>query len=135
MDCCKLFAGTFFLCALIFVGCGGAKSTVSGRVTLDSKPLTTGDVAFYAGEGTALAIGHIDSSGYYQLQTGTEKGLQPGTYQVTVVASEVIEPTTPFASPTPRLLTPPKYGNVETSGLIVEVKPGANRFDIDLRSE
>lgn len=128
-------AGSFcLLFALLLAGCGGKPSTVSGKVTLDGKPLTKGDIAFYMGGNAALAMGSIDASGNYTLRTGTEKGLTPGIYQVSIVATDVLEPTQPLGSPVPKLLTPPKYGNPATSGLTAEVKPGSNTHNFDLVS-
>ncbi|WP_425615520.1 carboxypeptidase-like regulatory domain-containing protein [Anatilimnocola sp. NA78] len=122
--------------ALLFTatGCTSAEATVSGTVTLDGQPLTKGDVSFTSTADKPLAYGAIDSSGRYQLQTGTTKGIAPGSYQVTIVANEVIIPTDPYASPIPKLLTPAKYSVPAKSGLTAEVKPGANKFDFDLKS-
>ena len=117
----------------LFVGCSNHAASVSGNVTLDGKPLTKGDISFYA-SGAAAASGQIDASGNYTLSTGTEKGLQPGSYQVTIVANDIIEPTDKFASLIPKLITPAKYSNATTSGLTAEVKSGKNTFDFNLVS-
>lgn len=119
---------------LLLAGCTPNEATVSGKVTLDGTPLAKGNIAFYGGEKSALAMGSIDSSGNYQLLTGTATGLKPGSYQVTVVANDVIEPTQPFGSPMPKLITPPKYSDGATSGLTAEVKPGSNVHNFDLKS-
>lgn len=117
----------------LLVGCSNNAASVSGKVTLDGKPLTKGGVSFYA-SGAAAASGQIDASGNYTLSTGTEKGLQPGNYQVTIVANETILPIDQFASPVPKLITPAKYSNATTSGLTAEVKRGKNTFDFNLVS-
>ena len=127
LSCCLV--GLFLL-----TGCGSDAATVSGKVTLDGKPLAKGNIAFYSGGSAALATGSINSSGNYTLQTGTDKGLTPGNYQVTVVANDVVEPAQEFASPIPKLITPAKYSSVSTSGLTAEVKPGSNTFNFDLVS-
>jgi len=131
-------AGKIFSCCvvglLLLAGCGSKVATVSGKVTLDGKPLTKGDVAFYAGGAAALATGSIDSSGNYTLRTGTDRGLTPGNYQVTIVANDIVEPTTEFAPLMPKLITPAKYSSASTSGLTAEVKAGSNTHNFDLQS-
>ncbi|QDU30764.1 hypothetical protein ETAA8_59120 [Anatilimnocola aggregata] len=118
---------------LALVGCQGPISTVEGQVTLDGQPLSRGDISFYA-PGGALANGAIDVSGRYRIQTGTERGLTPGTYRVVVVANDVILPTEPGGAPMPKLITPAKYSDPATSGFTAEVKPGHNKFDFELKS-
>jgi hypothetical protein len=126
------------LCFLLaaFAGCGSQLgATVSGKVTLDGAPLTSGDVMFTpTGKGPA-AGGSIDSSGSYQLATGTDSGLPPGEYKVTVVATK---PAPPAAAnqppPAPIPITPPKYGRPETTDLKVTVAAGSNTIDLTLKS-
>jgi hypothetical protein len=119
---------------LLLAGCGSSAATVSGKVTLDGKPLTKGSIAFYGGGAAALATGSIDSSGNYTLLTGTERGLTPGSYQVTIVANDIIEPTNELTPLMPKLITPAKYSNATTSGLTAEVKAGSNTYNFDLQS-
>jgi hypothetical protein len=127
----KLAGALFLLGVLFLVGCGGNPATVSGKVTLDGQPLTKGDISFYAA-GSACANGQIDASGNYSLHTGTDEGLQPGTYQVAIVANDILMPTQPYGSPIPKLITPPQYSNVTTSGFTAEVKPGKNTFNFEM---
>lgn len=120
---------------LLLAGCGSSSATVSGKVTLDGKPLTKGNIAFYGGGAAALATGSIDSSGNYTLLTGTDRGLTPGSYQVTIVANDIIEPTNELTPLMPKLITPAKYSNASTSGLTAEVKAGSNTHNFDLQSK
>ena len=118
-------------------GCSGAAATVSGTVTLDGQPLTTGNVSFHPdGAGAAPAYGQIDSSGRYSLSTGTEAGLAPGNYVAVVVATK--DPPQPYdktgAEIPPIPITPGKYGNAATSDLKVQVKPGKNDVPLALDS-
>jgi hypothetical protein len=118
-------------------GCSGSAATVTGTVTLDGQPLTKGDVSFHPdGAGAAPAYGQIDSSGRYTLSTGTEAGLAPGNYVAVVVATK--DPPQPYdktgAEIPPIPITPGKYGNVATSDLKVQVKPGKNDVPLALDS-
>lgn len=125
------------LCVLILcctLGCGGSTSSVSGRVTLDGRPLTKGTITFSPTGNAPAAIGQISSSGTYRLFVGTSSSVPPGQYQVTIVATELVEPTATDPSPLPTPLTPEKYNNPATSGLSAEVKAGSNSFDFKLSS-
>jgi UDP-N-acetylmuramyl tripeptide synthase len=99
---------------------------MSGEVTLDGAPLAMGTVVFHHEKGGADAYASTDAGGAYTVRTGTDKGLEPGDYVVTVVA--VTGPP-----PNGKLITPARYGDVQQSGLKVTVVPGDNRFDIPLR--
>ncbi|MFM7041766.1 MAG: hypothetical protein ACKO35_06220, partial [Planctomycetaceae bacterium] len=52
----------------------------------------------------------------------------------TVVAVAATAPTRPDAETVPVPITPQKYGDVATSGLTFDLKPGENTIDIDLVS-
>ncbi|ADB18261.1 hypothetical protein Psta_3600 [Pirellula staleyi DSM 6068] len=117
---------------LVAAGCGGLEASVSGVVKLDGAPLTKGDVAFHpVGKGTA-AYGVVDGSGKYQLSTGTDAGLLPGDYVVTVVVTEEV-PLQPGAAPLPPKVTSPiKYSDKGQSPLRVTVKAGSNDIPLEL---
>ncbi len=120
---------------LAAVGCGGSAASVSGLVTMDGQPLTTGNVSFYpAGSEGAPAYGQIDAGGRYALSTGSEAGLAPGEYVAVVVATkepaQALDATGAENPPIP--ITPTKYGNVATSDLKVQVKAGKNDVPLAL---
>jgi len=118
-------------------GCGASMgATVSGKVTLDGAPLTTGNVMFTpTGQGPA-AGGTINPSGVYEITTGTEEGLPPGEYKVTVVATKPAPPAAPDKPPPPPIpITPAKYGRPETTDLKHTVKSGINVIDLELKSK
>jgi hypothetical protein len=127
------------VCAGLF-GCGasGEKLTpVVGKVTVDGAPLTTGSVTFHpnAQKGNSsphLPVGMLDAQGNYKLMSATKEGAPPGWYQVTVSAQEPIDPKNPYAPP--KHLIGPKFGDVSTSGLEVEVvaHPAAGAYDLKL---
>ncbi len=114
---------------LLLTGCSSKLgSQVSGSVSFDGKPLTSGDVTFApVGEGQ-IAYGKIDSAGNYVLRTGNEDGAKPGEYVVTVVATG----TPPSNDQPPPLLTPAKYSDKSTSDLKKTITPGANTVDLSL---
>lgn len=111
-------------------GCGSREATVSGKVTLGDKPLTTGTVAFHPVAGGPVTYGTIDSRGHYQLSGR----IAPGEYVVTVVATE--DPVTPSnpnqAPPAPKLITPVRYGDRTSTDLHFTVNPGPNPIDLPL---
>jgi hypothetical protein len=75
------------------MGCGGGPTgvdpnlvSVTGKVTLDGKPLTSGDISYVSADTPGVGFGSaIDSSGNYALvQSVSAKGALPGTYKVIV---------------------------------------------------
>lgn len=123
------------LCAFL-VGCGPAKGTVSGTVTLDGKSLDNAVVVFHPAADGATAYGTTIANGTYVLQTGGREEVAPGDYLVTVMATEEVTPATDAKSPPkpPKVLTPQRYADKSTSGLRFTVKPGSNHHDIQLQS-
>lgn len=121
------------------IGCGGNVAKVTGTVSVDGQPLLGSDtvrvtVMFFPESSGALAAAKIDERGTYVLSTGSQEGLVPGNYSVTISAKEITATAT-SGSPSARDLVAPDYGNPKTSGLKAEVKPGSNTFDFDLKSD
>jgi hypothetical protein len=116
-------------------GCGGAyPASVRGVVTLDGKTLHTGTVTFHPVAGGPAAYGGIQADGTYQIATGASKGLPPGEYIVTVVATEL--PGNDRAGvAVGKLITPPRYGTMQQSNLRKTVQPGANDIPLDLTAK
>jgi hypothetical protein len=125
--------------ASLVSGCGGSKeATVSGKVTLDGSPITTGTIVFIPSAAGTQAYGAIEQSGSYELFTGQQRGLKPGDYVATVVAREK-PPTnvTELGGPAPpgKAITPRWYAAKETSGLNFTIAPGANEINLELTSQ
>jgi hypothetical protein len=121
-------------CALLLLplaGCGAHESAVSGKVTIEGTPLTSGTVVFYPAGGGAAAYGSIQSDGAYTIDTGDSGGLAAGEYVVTVVATTPPQPGFSFG----KLLTPTRYNNKQTSDLKFTVTPGRNTIDLPLKSK
>lgn len=123
----------FALVAL--AGCGGTHdAAVSGVVTLDSEPLPSGVVSFAPQGPGAMANGQISPDGKYQLWTGREEGLAPGSYVVSVIATESTGDRGKGGGPPPmgKLITPAWYQDPATSGLSFTVSSGKNEIDLKL---
>lgn len=122
------------------VGCGKYAATVSGDVTLDGRPLTSGVVTYTpVGKGPS-AYGNVGPDGTYRLQTGAESGLEPGGYKVTVAANATAEEAAAMGVKIGRegimpLLTPRKYADVATTPLTLTVVRGSQTINLALESD
>jgi hypothetical protein len=122
------------------VGCGSGLASVTGTVTLDGKPIVggpdlRGTVSFFPASGAGVpAVGIIDEKGRYELSTGSQSGVSPGSYYVAIVATRIIIPE-PGATPSGRPITPAQYGNSQESKLRAEVQQGSNTIDFELVSQ
>jgi hypothetical protein len=129
----RLFAILPVLALLLPTGCDSAGSLqkVSGKVTVDGAPLTTGTVRFVpdkekGNKTTTEPTGQIGADGTYSLMTDGKSGAPAGWYKVTINASEIPESSKPFSG---KSLVAPKFNDPAASGLSIEVvaspKPGA----------
>lgn len=115
-------------------------ATVSGSITVDGETPTgnlAGEVMFHPSGGGAMAMAPLLADGTYVISTGATKGLEPGSYDVTVRVVEN-EPEPPGGyknAPAQKPLAPSRYGDKKKSGLSAEVKPGKNEFVFDLDSK
>jgi hypothetical protein len=127
------------LAAFVLVGafgCGAAPVPVSGRVTLDNKPLTTGLVSFRPdkSKGNTNAVeprGKISDDGTYTLETNGKPGAPTGAYKVVVIAQGApLNPKDPY-SPNKQIINP-KYLQEEVTDLNVTVvkTPSAGAYDL-----
>lgn len=127
---------------LTATGCGRSsnlpvRAAVTGIVTLDGQPLTTGTVQFIP-EATSdgdhpTATGSIGADGRYTLSTdrqaGGGDGAMLGWHHVRIVA---VKPRAKETDP-PRSLIPTRYNDVKQSRLRFEVKPvDQNQIDLAL---
>ena len=119
----------------LLAGCGASyDATISGTVTMDGAPLTKGTVSFHPNAGGAVATGKINIDGSFTVQTATTKGLEPGEYKVTVVATDPPPPSTNGEELPGILLTAPEFGRLDSTPLKFTVEAGANQFDIPVTS-
>jgi hypothetical protein len=110
---------------------------VAGVVTLDGKQLDSGSIVFTPSEGQGNnAFGAVDASGSYFLKSNRTIGLAPGKYKASVAAYERVEVAPGERSMIePKLITPQKYRDINSSGLEFEVVPGQNSINIELSSQ
>ena len=135
--------GTALVAACLCVGltgCGKHAARVAGDVTLDGQPLATGVVNFTPAITGASAYANIGADGRYALQTGAEAGLEPGSYKVTVAANATSEQAAAMGIKIGRdgimpLLTPPRYADVSSTPLVVDVKAGSQEIDLALEAD
>lgn len=130
------FASLAAVALIAAAGCSGSKlpelASVSGVVTLDSKPHANAHVMFIPAQGRpAEAV--TDSNGKYELNyLPGVKGAEPGTYTVSITtqyqAPENPGNEPPFVDP-----IPPKY-NVGST-LSEKVSPGKNEINFELQSK
>lgn len=133
---------------LVLAGCGGPPPekfvTVSGRVKVGGKALTTGDIGFIPDEAAGnphpeYCIGDIKPDGTFTLVTNDKAGVRPGAYKVVVWAwAEPLSPAPTYDARgqpiVPRALVAVKYTKKETTDLRVEVveDPAEGAYDFDL---
>ncbi|QDU63809.1 hypothetical protein Pan216_46900 [Planctomycetes bacterium Pan216] len=120
----------------LLTGCGGGEKpdlgTVTGTVTLDGEPLSNAEVFFQPEQGRP-SVGQTDADGDYELlYTVRRKGAQLGKQTVRISTATMKEDDEGNTIEIPEKV-PPQY-NSETT-LVVEVVPGSNDFDFDLKSK
>ncbi|HEY4262548.1 MAG TPA: hypothetical protein VGM98_20465 [Schlesneria sp.] len=79
---------------IVLSGCGGTpkdplgRQSVSGKVTLDGKPIDQGSISFQpvVDTGPATASGATITNGQYKIPA--ESGLAPGDYRVVILSPE-----------------------------------------------
>jgi hypothetical protein len=131
---------------LVTAGCGGAsdslpRQAISGKVTLDGKPLPSGSISFDPddpGQPNPVSVGATIIDGVYSLPRA--EGPTPGIYRVSINAVSESEPVTnreaPGAPPKkrPKDLIPAKY-NAKTTLKATVTAGGSNSFDYELTSQ
>lgn len=127
--------------AATVAGCGSEESgpprlPVSGKVTLDGKPLEAGAITFIpAADGPATAATIAEGA----FQVARAEGPSPGPYKVEIISvqstgRQIPSPDDPSAQIEESLNIIPTHYNARTQ-LQVEVKPDAeNAFEFDLSS-
>lgn len=141
--------------ALLLTGCSGddgigKRFPVSGKVTYDGKPLTSGTVNFLPEDPATgrPATGEIQTDGSYKLTTQTPgDGAMGGKYKVSISAYETDMSKTQspkqggsadqvvVAQAQGKSLIPIKYTGTDTSGLSATVGPSSTSFNFDLKPE
>ena len=102
---------------------------VTGTVTMDGQPLPGASISFVSEAGAQASFGGTNETGKYELRySGPHRGatIGPNTVQISTATNNPVGPD--WKDPIPE-----KY-NKKTE-LKVEVKPGQNTFDFDLKSK
>lgn len=127
---------------LPFTGCSKESSrppiTITGGVTLDGKPLTSGVVQFSSGTTGESAMASVDSEGKYAVKF--PEGDIGAVYDVTVMENQDEEVSASDLLANPKLLKkseiPIRYADRAKSGLKTTItQPGDNQYDITLKSK
>jgi hypothetical protein len=114
---------------ITMLGCGRPSyqldvAPVTGKVTIDGRPLSSGYVTFVVGRGRASS-GTIQPDGTFTMSTYEQgDGAQVGTHPVVV---NPVPPDEYQAGPKP-IPIPERYSRAGTSGFTFEVKPGEDNF-------
>lgn len=116
------------LCCLS-TGCGDGRPTrvkVSGKVLIDGKPLTHGNIKFVP-EGARPSAGKIDENGNFTLTCyDGNDGIIPGTHRVQISASEIL------SGSKVKWHAPRKYSDHLKSGLSFEITEPTDDLTIEL---
>lgn len=120
-------------------GCSRHASQLSGQVSLDGRPLTTGVVTLTpVGDGPS-AYAAIGTDGRYSIHTGAAAGLEPGEYVVTVAANAAAGKGNGVEASGGKgllpLITPPEYLDRARSPLRAKIVPGSQVIDFNLESK
>lgn len=117
------------MAVLSLCGCSDGRPErvpVSGKVTIDGQPLTSGFVRLVPDDARP-SVGRIQEDGSFTLTTFTKKdGSVPGTHRVAVVAYDEANPSQL------RWLVPRKYSHAKTSDLTVDIDGPTDALEIEL---
>jgi hypothetical protein len=130
----RRYRNRFLLIALFsstVVGCnrGLATKNVTGTITYQNKPVTSGLINFLPEKGRPLGSG-IQSDGTYSVK------LPPGKYQVRIDAPAPPPEGFKEGMPMPKLaapLVPEKYANFASSGLTATIEEQGSSQQVDFK--
>lgn len=133
VDCLYL---SLVLCVFVS-GCGkdssqGPTGSVTGTVTIDGKPLTSGSVEFFRKDGGASDSAKVDDKGQFKIES-----LPVGEYQVSFHPPQAPQPED---EATGKLASKPTlihvgYQDASSSGETRKVTEGENSFEFKLRKQ
>lgn len=115
------------------VGCGSEPSgTVTGKVTYKGTPVTSGSISFLMkGKGIAQDA-KLDALGAFAMA----ETLPVGMYHIVYVppTPEPQDPSKPRKAETVAVAVPPKFRDINTSGISVEISNGKNEIPIEFKN-
>src|SRR5437588_4870270 len=124
------------LLLLTLIGCGPGRGDLGGKVTLGNRPLRMGSVVVLGSDGMPKS-GLIQDDGTY-----TITDIAAGSVKISVTSADPAEsqPSQRIqGTPQPKVdrtgwfAIPDKYGDFEKSGLTLDLKPGVNSWNIELK--
>lgn len=122
---------------LSLCGCGSTPrelGQVEGNVTFQGKPVGPAMVYFVGPAGGVSLSTPVNERGEYRVVMAEGEGLPLAEYQVAVGPPFVdIITDQPLPTPPDPADIPPPYRDPTTSGLKLEVRPGLNRFNIEMQ--
>lgn len=128
---CGVIVSTVCLLAMAS-GCGDGRperASVSGKVLVDGKPLSKGNITFVP-EGGRPSVARIQPDGSFELSCfDDDDGAIIGTHQVAISAKDII------SEDNIKWHAPPKYSDYRNSGLTVEVTEPTDDLVIELTWE
>ncbi len=104
------------------------KAQVSGRVTLNGRPVANANIRFHGQNLGLIGNAKTDQAGNYHVRSNNTPGLVPGTYRITIASQKA-------QGNNGRLSIPEKFAQPQTTQLTVNVVEGKNDFRFDLVSE
>ena len=135
----RSLAALALVLAVTAAGCNRHSARLTGRVSLDGTPLTTGVITLTPVAEGPSAYAAIGTDGRYTIHTGAAAGLEPGEYVVTVAANASGTAAAGGEAPgnkgTLPLVTPPEYIDRRRSPLRATVVRGSQEIDFDLQSK
>lgn len=148
----RLMVGVaLFLVLVVGLGCGASTGIVTGKVTYQNKPVSSGSVVFHGANGR-VDSGLLDANGNYTIArapVGTVKVAVMAAKSSTKAAGGGAPPGPPAGKgklkqapdtidkPVPATVEtspiPERYYDPEKSGLVYTVTSGSQVIDIDLK--
>jgi hypothetical protein len=122
------------------LGCGKRTATITGKVTYNNKPVTSGEVVFLAQDGHASVHAPIRPDGSFTVTNAPVGPVQvavdnppPTKVQATSKNRHDPEVREAWQQAAHYVATPPKYGDPKQSGLNFDARPGSNEYNITLQ--
>ena len=118
-----------------FNGCGRSEfASLTGRVTLDGEPLPTAVITFISDGGTS-GYANVEPDGDYVAKSGSDEGLKPGKYRISVVAFKPEVITDRKEAKVPQPITPARYTDPAKSGFEFNLTEAGGTYDLELKSK
>ena len=122
----------------------GPTGTVDGTATFQGRPIPVGStITCVHLEKSLPAVGEVQQDGHFTLRMKNSSTILAGKYSVAVFPPTVqMTPQEAMTAAQAKKLPntkypeiPERYRSAETSGTTLEVKPGANKFELDLKED